>query len=443
MAAHEVNPRRNFVLGVANGALVVTGMSFIHFSMVMPGFLLTLTDRKAWIGVVSGLYLLGWMWPQIITASVVESRPRKKPFYVASAIARVFSFAVFLVVLFAAGDARPRLLLATTVAFAATLSLAGGLGMVPFIDIVSKAVPPRRRGRFFGARYFLGGIGAMAAGVIVKTVLGGDQGDGALTAADYAPLFVFAAVMVSLGLISFCMIDEPIRPVQKRRLPFFRFLRRGIRIFRRDRTMRRFVLVAWLIRAPLLLMPFYMVYARKGLGLPEDMAGIFLFVSSGAMTLSNLGWAFLSDHYGNRMVLLVSALGGIVMPLIVLTAHLAPHVPRLTAGGLVIHADALYYCLVFAIGGALTSGVALGLFNYQMEAAPEHRRPTYVSFQNTLMAPVFLILPLIGLVLDWTEAYRVVFAVAVLAAAVGAAAVLTLREPRHAPTRRPILPGQV
>jgi len=441
VAAHEVDPRRNFVLGVANGALVVTGMSFIHFNMVMPGFLLTLTDRKAWIGVVSGLYLLGWMWPQIITASVVESRPRKKPFYVASAIARASSFAVFLIVLFAAGDGCPRLLLATTVVFAATLSLAGGLGMVPFIDIVSKAVPPRRRGRFFGARYFLGGIGAMVAGVIVKAVLA--NGDGALSAADYAPLFVSAAVISCLGLASFCMIDEPIRPVQKRRLPFFRFLRRGIRIFRRDRTMRRFVLVAWLIRVPLLLMPFYMVYARKGLGLPEDMAGVFLFVSSGAMTLSNLGWAFLSDHYGNRMVLLVSALGGIAMPLIVLSAHLAPHVPRLTAGGLVIHADALYYCLVFAIGGALTSGVALGLFNYQMEAAPEHRRPTYVSFQNTLMAPVFLILPLIGLVLDWTEAYRVVFAVAVLAAAVGAAAVLTLREPRHAPARRPVLPGQV
>ena len=66
--------KRNFALGVVNGALVNVGMAFLDPFTVLPVFIAKLGGSAALIGFVSALHGVGWFLPQLIASSLVATR---------------------------------------------------------------------------------------------------------------------------------------------------------------------------------------------------------------------------------------------------------------------------------------------------------------------------------------------------------------------------------
>ena len=124
-------------------------------------------------------------------------------------------------------------------------------------------------------------------------------------------------------------------------------------------------------------LPFYIIYARERLGLPEESVGVFLSIQMVGMIISNLLWGRLSDRIGNRIVLNLTAAVSAASPGVALLTTLATPLRGMFGFG-----------IVFFFLGFTMSGLRLGHSNYMLDLSPESERPTYLGFMNTFLAPV-------------------------------------------------------
>jgi MFS family permease len=162
---------------------------------------------------------------------------------------------------------------------------------------------------------------------------------------------------------------------------------------------------------------FYTVYALRRLEAPLWQVGVFTTVLFAGQIVGNAAFGWLSDHAGNRLVIICGVVVTVAANAVALTTGLPA------------------YTIVFALAGLQMASISVANQNVLLEFAPSvEERPTYIGVGNTLMAPVAFVSPLVAGTLADTAGFAAVFAVAalfgVLALVVLAARV---RDPRHAP----------
>ena len=410
--------RRAYRFGIANGVLFAVGVAFVDPVTVLPALVSRLTDSEVVIGSISAIGMSGWFLPQLFAANYLQARPHKRPLYVFAATIRTIGLLSAIPLLYFLAPARPTAALLAFFLAYSCYSLAGGLSGPAFLDIVAKTVPARKLGAFFGHRQFWGGLGAIGSGALVRAVLASDA---FAFPKDYALLFTGALLAFAPGWILFSLIHEPPGKVAEEPKPLLVFLRSAPATVRRHREFRLLLASRLLTGAVGIALPFYIIYARRVLGVPESTVGTYISVQmAGSVVLVPL-WAYLNDRQGPRRLLisvvaLYSAICGIA-----LIASLFPQ--AVTFGRFALMA-------VFFPLAAIGAGSFMGYTNYLFAIAPEEQRTLYIGIQNTLFA-VTSFLPLLGGLIVAMASFSVLFAVA---AAFSVAALLaTLRLPKSRP----------
>lgn len=417
--------RRNYVLGIVNGAAFIASMQLFDPNTVGALFVMHLTDKKAVVGLVYSLMLVGWAWPQILMSNVLEHRPFKMPFYVLSAVTRVVVFGLILLAIALVGNRSSTLLLWAYGLLMFSLSSLGGIGIIPFMDVVSKSMPPNRRGSFFSLRRLYGGVFGIAGGLFVKYILSEELSLAFPT--NFLIIFgvAFALTVVSTG--SFCFASEPQGPVAARTMSLGQRVRRGWRIFRRDRNYQSLYLVRAATALGSMSLPLYAIYAVKHLAAPEHRVGVFILIGSFSATFATLLWRHLGDVYGNRVLLMAGAVLGVVAPFVALMTAL---MPPARLGGCDLRLT--LYLLVFATAAPALSANGIAYTNYLLEIAPETRRPTYVGFMYTIGTPLAFA-ALVGGYLADTTSFEFVFVLSQVFAVAAVWLAWRMDEPRQSP----------
>ena len=177
----------------------------------------------------------------------------------------------------------------------------GGLGNIPYTDIIGKIIPADRRGAFFGGRQALAAPLAVGAALLARRILA------EVTYPDnYALLFGLAAVGLAAASLGFWLIREPVhKNEQEKPLPWRQY---GAQIKTTSQRLRTLMVVQWLTGFSLMALPFYVVYAREELGAPPEAVGWFLLAQVLGGVIATLFWARLVDHAGSRQMLTVAPL---------------------------------------------------------------------------------------------------------------------------------------
>jgi MFS family permease len=405
---------RTFILGVVNGVLFNLAEALIGGTTVLPIFISNLTASKVLIGLSGTMGNAGWLMPQLVVANLIQHLRRKRPIYVWAGLVRIVCiWAIAFLVAFLAGS-RVGLFLVAFFLLYSIYTLAAGVAGIPFMDIVAKSVPSTRRGTFFGARLFFGGIASALAGVFVRNILAARAFPD-----SFAVLFMTASAVITVAIISFCLVSEPEVKVQERRMPFKRFLLQGPFLLKNVRSYRMLLVARIMLGVWGMALPFYIIYARERLRLEPSAVGIFLSVQMVGMVISNILWGALSNRKGNKIVLeLVSAV-----------AILAPTITLLSAYYPVLR-NTLGFGAVFFFLGFTLSGIRLGYSNYMLDVSPEAERPTYLGFMNTFLAPVLLLSTVGGFIIERTS-YEVLFFTVIGAGIVAFLFANQLEEPRR------------
>jgi MFS family permease len=386
---------RTFILGVLNGVLFNLAEALVGGTTVLPLFVSTLTGSKVLVGLAGTMSQAGWYMPQFVVAGFIEHVRRKKPVYVWAGLVRCIAiWTIAILVPVFAGSHAGIFLVAFFILYS-IYTLGAGVAGISFMDIVAKAIHTTRRGTFFGARLSIGGLLSALAGFFVRSVLNSKPFPD-----SFAILFIAAAVVVTAAIISFGLVSEPVAPVNEKRIPFRRFLRRGPRLLKTNRSYRTFFIVRVLLSVWSMALPFYILYARDELGLDPGAAGVFLAIQMLGFVISNLLWGSLSNRVGNKIVLVLVSGIAVISPVL-----------AVLSGRCLWLGNAWCFGIVFFFLGFTLSGIRLGQTNYMLDVSPDAERPTYLGFMNTLLAPVLLLSMLGGYIIERTSFEALFFAV--------------------------------
>jgi MFS family permease len=413
--------RRNFWLGVTNGVAFTFAETLIEPTLVMVAFVKNLTSSPLLIGLVTPLRDVGWFLPQLWVSGHVQNLPHKLTLYRRTAVVRVLAWAGM--ALAAASLRDPNwLLLAFFITFG-TYAVAAGFSGSAFVEVVAKTIPPQRRAVFFAWRLFLGGSMALVASAAAGWLI--NPAGPLAFPYNFAALFGAGWVFATLGLWMFASIDEPLDLTVQPRASFSTQLRRGLTLLQSQPVYRRFVA----LRVSLILsgaaVPFYRVYVEGTLGGALDMVGVYLAASVVASLAANVVIGRFALRLGNRRILALGALAGLMMSLgvVALLAVAA-------TSGLTGRAASLWLVPAFALAGIRESALGIGGQPLLLEIAPVAERSLYLGFTNSLLGLVLLATGLSGVIVA-TLGFPMLLFITLAAHGLALFAALRLRQARQ------------
>lgn len=420
--ARDPYTRWNFGVIVTEAALFMSGLAWIEPSTVLPLFIGHLTPSTVIVGLITLLQRLGWLLPSVFMAAVLGHRPHRLPWLRWPVLLGRIPLLGFVLYLWFFGVERAALTIWLMVFSLFAISLGNGVLSIPWQDIIAKSIPSQLRGRFFGAMQFCAAVATFAVGFVVRWMLG-PAGPG--YPRDYTLLFTLMGLFMALSALGCWLVREPLRPVLDRPQPLREILLGALPTARANPAFGCLVLVSLFGFGVSFAMPFYMVFAKQRLAVPEHIAGVYIWTMTLGSATASLWWAHLNDRRGPRAVLRGASLLITATPLLALTL-LGVSVAAPDARGI-----AHLFSLVFLVGGCAMGGTWMGATNYLFELASDRDRPRYIASMNLLSSPGALVPLLIGWLLGFLP-FTIVFAL--MAGSGATAAAISLRMPIPRPT---------
>jgi len=413
------NYRRNFVCFMLDYVFFGVGLAFMSQTTVLPSFISQLTDSAPLIGLASTIQTGAWLLPQLIAASYLADKDRKKPYLLLPAIIGRPVFLLLAGVLFLAGDRDPALILGLFLVALTIFTGTDALAAVAWFDILSETIPAARRGRLFGIGQVVSGLLAVGVGAVVNALLGPH---GPPFPNNYALLFFLAGLSFLASWIAVSFLHEPARSAQAEKLSWNDFLPKLLTVLRENHTFSLITVLRLLTGLSGMATPFYVVYATGELHFGTEAIGLFLSSQIVGGILAGFVLGYLNERSGSKIVVQYSVMIALASPLLALLIRpLAP-----LAGASTIYV----YSLIFFAIGALNSAYMTGFINFVLELAPPEERATYIALTNTLCG-VLLVVPLLGGWLLQATSYPVLFAVTAGGVVLGLALTFRLEEPRQ------------
>lgn len=401
--------RRNFRLGVLNGAMFMLSETLSDPGLVVAWFLANLSASNFLIGLIVPLRDAGWFLPQLFISRRLGGLAFKMPMYRDMAIVRTGAWIVIVAAVFIVRS--PGVLIAVFVLAYMAYALAAGVAGLPFMSVTAKTIPLRQRGRYFGERLFWGGLLSIGASYLVKVVLEDRPGLG--FPANVGLLMLLTTLTAAIGMMLFIATIEPPDPVLVQAGSLREHLRLAFQLPGRDREFRRFLAARVALIIGGLAIPFLAVYATRTLAAGPGMIGIYLGIRTAASLASNRLWGRWVDQYGGRVVMQSSAIQILVAMAIALVLAPLAHV-----AGLPRSAWPWLFAPVFVLTGSATSAIGIAGTSLTLNLAPDEQRDIYMGLANTVLGAATLLTALGGLVAD-LAGYEGVFALSAVCSGIG------------------------
>ena len=389
--------RRNFFGGLWHWAFLTLGVSLTESTTVISSFVVDLTGSTMWVGGLSTVLMVAGVLPQLIAARLIEPHPRKMPYLMTAIYLRVISWGILASSIFIFGGQDPMVLAGILVGMLVIFYAGGGLGNIPYTDIIGKIIPPNKRGAFYGGIGTLAGPLSIGAAFAARYILANVPYPN-----NYALLFGIAAVGLSIASIGFLVIHEPILAAAHKKPQSWPEFRQHL--LSASRELRPLITAQLLTGFSLMVLPFYVVYAREQLGAPADSVGWFLLAQVLGGSLSNLIWGRIVDTSGSRRMLFICAVISAMTPLVVVVLG---------------SFNWLAMMPIFFFAGAVFNGRKVGFQSALLEVSPAAERSTYTGLNAVLTLPVAFLSLLAGLLLQYWS-YSMLFFIASVFIGVGA-----------------------
>jgi len=396
--------RRNLALLILDGATFAFAISLLSETTIIPAFVQALSGSALLVGLVGAIYAVGHYLPQLIGAHLVAGRERRKPAMLAIIIAERVGILAIAVVAQTIGVLSSGLVLVLFfLAFGGYAITTGLIGPV-YGDFIAKAFT-QGRGWYYAVSQLLGGaLGFTAALVgerLIRTL--------PFPVGNQVSFWIcFGLSFLSIFFIAF--LREAPYPLAEPRQPIRHTLGQIPGILRTNRPFTRFLVTRAFIALSTMGVGFVVV---SGPLAPSDaalLAAVFIL----SQALLGFALSLLGNYAGWKTVVVLGA---------------ALLVAGMTGA---IFANSLFaYVLVFVALGGANATTIIGDPNMSIELAPASATSVYLGTTSTLLAPFFIIGPLVAGWIAPLVGYLGVFVIAAVLAAIGLALALTLSEPRR------------
>jgi MFS family permease len=306
-------------------------------------------------------------------------------------------------VLIAATGANPPWLIQAMLYIALAIFLGSdAVAAVCWLDMLGRAFPPDKRGRYISIWQSIGAVGVMGASELVRQALS----EGKLPfPSNFALIFALGGAALYISAIGTALMYEV--PATDEEIPastivWRDFGRHLLRIVSEDHSLRQVVIVRVLFSYGMMAFPFYVLYATDELRVPEQTIGVFIFAQTVGTVLASLILGRIADRHGPQRAVKIGAS-------IILSAPILALVMAISDRDTVLLLRNAYLWIYICIGLA-TNLLFLGFMNYVLDIAPANQRTIYLGAFSTINSLGVIAPTLAGWLLA-TTSYSVLFAV--------------------------------
>jgi MFS family permease len=382
-----------YIIFIWHGSFLALTMSMIDFNTVFPAMITELVNSKIIFGVIYSLMLGIPYLSSLLFAHFLSTYRYHRKFLITGIYLRGLAFLGMAAFMFFFGTSYPWLVVGSFFLWILLFSLSGGLAGISYDDIFGKLVPVGQRGKLYALKQFASSLASLGGGWIIAHVFSLST---LSFPRNYASVLLIGFVGLVVASIAFWFIEEPASPVNKNVRPRLRTLLARIPIILRDNPeFRKFIVVENLSSFGLMIMPFYMIYAKDMLDVNDVYIGRYLLYQIGGTISSNLLWGWVAGRFGSKKAVGLCLLLGGVIPIVALS---------------LIHLGPGFFSLVFLLVGFVYSGRRVGFMPYLLDIIPSDDRPVYLGIRGTLNVLV-VVLPLLGGIIINFAGYLAVFAV--------------------------------
>ncbi len=402
-----------YVIFIWHGSFLALTMSMIDFNTVFPAMITELVDSKIIFGVIYSLMLGMPYLSSLLFAHFLSAYQYRRKFLIMGIYLRGIAFLGMATFMLFFGASLPWLVVGSFFLWSLLFSLSGGFAGISYDDIFGKLVPREQRGRLYALKQFASSLASFGGGWIIAHVFSMST---LSFPKNYATILFLGFVGLVVASIAFWFIKEPPSQISESKRPkLSALLSRVPGILRDNPEFMKFIVVENLSSFSLMIMPFYMIYAKDMLQVNDVYIGRYLLYQIGGTISSNLLWGWVASRLGNKKAVELCLLLGGMIPVVALS---------------IIHLGADFFALVFVLVGFVYSGRRVGFVPYLLDIIPADERPVYLGIRGTLNFLVVL-LPLLGGVIIQLVGYLAVFAL--VAAVMFASFVFLWRRPQRQP----------
>lgn len=416
--------RRNFVLNVLEGGIFMFGMNMVSNYTVLPYFVQKYT-QESWVqGLIPAIGNTGWLLPGLFVAPLIAHMwTRKAPMLVLTFFERIPWLFIGLW-LFLGNPFDATTTMAIFFSLYALFTFSAGATAVPWQDFISRVIPQQWWGTFFGMQSGLGSLLGVAGASVAARVL--DNKPILIGEWQVVPAMAFPNNVGFLALVCFtCMaiayiflllcVEVP-RPPQERQ-PFWYLIQQAPVLLRTNHEFTRYLIAVVLIGIGMMGQNFVTAAALSKFNVSGSTVGTFTIVLLLAQALGNFGLGALSDRWGHKRILVLTA---VMVSSGLLVAWFAPAVE--------------WFYLVFVLGGIALGGNMPAGFAMVFKFATAETRAAYIAIANTFNVPVAAGAPLVAGWIAGQLGYPALFVILATFGLIGAAAMKWLvRTPTAAP----------
>jgi len=349
-------------------------MSMIDFNTVFPSLISSLTESKIIFGAIYSIMFGVPLIFNLIFGHYLSSKKFKKKFLLLGINLRAFSFLgmAFFVYKYASQD--PSIVIISLFFWVFLFSFSGGFAGIVYTDIIGKFLKKGERGSLYAFKQFFSSIGFLIGGFIIAFAFN-------VSNISYPTNYALVLFMGFIGLLiasgAFWCIKEPPSKIENY-VSFFVFVKKIPEILKSDKRFSRFIVVENLTSFSLMILPFYIVYAKEIFHI--TLLSFYLFAIIIGAIISNIFWGAISKKLSSKAVIETCIFIGAFIPILsLLMVPLGPY----------------YFTIIFLLIGFIRSGRIIGFDPYFLDIAPESKRTIYLGIRGTLSV-LTVILPLIG-----------------------------------------------
>ena len=173
------------------------------------------------------------------------------------------------------------------------------------------------------------------------------------------------------------------------------FIKRIPSILKKDSSFKLFIIVENLAGFSIMILPFYMLYAKERFNIDDSYIGLYLIVLTVGTIFSNIVWGFLANKLNAKAIVRFCIILGGLNPL--LAIYLGT-----------INPD--YFAIIFFVLGFMISGRKIGFEPYLLDIIPRTERVEYLGIRGSLNI-LIVILPLVGALIIKYFGFNVTFVV--------------------------------
>lgn len=359
---------------LVEGTLIYTTITFIDSNTIIPIFIDTFSKNIGLVGIANSLRVILTIIPQIILGFYI-AKISSLPNFIRGCMFFFRSLPLLVIPALYLIQSNNVLVFVFLLIFS-IMWVGEGIIAIPWLDLIGRTIGGNVRGKMIGLQQFLGGIGSVAGGFLIKIILSNVNISNNM---KFSILFGIAGVMGFFSVVAILQVKDKERVVEQNNQNMLVYFKGLLLLVNKNKEFLKMLIIQMLINIPWTLIPLLILFCKRTFGLSDIEVSKLVFAQIAGTLAAGLIWGNISHKLGNKPAILVSHVIGFAISVIALLSLVFKPIGV---------SEVVLIGMVFVNG--IYTGSWLGFLNHVLEITEGASRPSYLVLNSIIGLPLVL-----------------------------------------------------